>query len=120
MATLPETRDDAIIAERTDLFIGPIPPPAVLQGYVSIDPSIPNRIITMAEKLNDAEVSKSNRWSFTLAFGQIMSFTIGLVGIAACVLLALKGLEGGAIAAIAGGFTPMVIAALSNLKNKKE
>jgi hypothetical protein len=49
-----------------------------------------------------------------------MSFLTGIAGIAAWVILALKSVGGGAIAAVAGGFTPMVIVALSNLKGPRK
>ena len=37
------------ITVSSEIFSGPVPPPEILAEYKSIDPNIPDRIITMAE-----------------------------------------------------------------------
>jgi len=45
----------------------------------------------------------------------LISVALGITGFGAAVFLALKGLEGGAVAAAVGGVAPIIIAALGNL-----
>jgi hypothetical protein len=53
---------------------------------------------------------------FIVSLGQVFSFVLGITGFGAAVFLALKGLEGGAVAAAVGGVAPIIIAALGNLR----
>jgi hypothetical protein len=49
---------------------------------------------------------------------QITTLLLGLAGIGGCILLSNIGYEAGGIAAIVASFSPMVVAALSNLKKQ--
>jgi hypothetical protein len=52
--------------------------------------------------------------------GQVFTLMLGAGGIVACVYLARSGFTGGAIASIAGSFSPMVINALRGLTQKNQ
>lgn len=51
---VPETEDDTVEVEAE--YSGPIPTPEMMRTYHEIDPSLPDRIMTMAEKANDAAI----------------------------------------------------------------
>lgn len=56
---------DGVIARRAELSVemhrGPIPDPRTLADYGVIDPRLPDRIVTMAEKSLDANIAQANR-----------------------------------------------------------
>lgn len=99
---------------------GPIPDPETLERYKNADPSFPERIMRMAEAHNTADVRAKNRISLgnliipTIA--QVFTLILSASGILACIYLAKSGYTGAAIAAIAGGFSPIIIGAFRNLR----
>jgi uncharacterized membrane protein len=103
-------------------YNGPIPPPADLKELQAINPDFPDRVMRIAEAHAKADVQSKNRNSIeslvTPILAQVITFLLGLAGIAGCIYLSRAGYEAGGIAAIVGSFSPMVIAALSNLKKK--
>jgi uncharacterized membrane protein len=104
------------MALQGEIFNGPLPPPSVLKGYAELNPDYPERIFRMTEAYAAANVKKKYKEASAITNSQIFSFALGIAGFGAAVLLGLKGIEGGAIAATIGGIAPIVIAALSNLK----
>lgn len=110
------------IQQTQELYTGPIPHPDVLKGFSEIDKTFPERIIKMAEKHNEANVTQKNRSSWAAAYipliGQIFTFLLGISGFLFGALLALKGSTGSSIASIIGGLSPILIAAISNLRKK--
>jgi Predicted membrane protein len=106
--------------EQSEIYEGPLPHPDIVKAFKEIDPSFPDRIFSMAEKHADADIRMQDRISkanlITPILGQIFTFLLGALGIGAGVFLAMKGMTGGAIASIIGGFSPIVINALRNLR----
>ena len=104
----------------SEIYQGPLPDPEMLQRYKNAGESFPDRIMCMAEAHNAADVRTKNRISLsnliTPVIGQVFTLLLGAGGIAACVYLARAGLTGGAIAAIAGSFSPMIINAFKGLR----
>ena len=99
----------------TEIFSGPIPSPAILQGYAELDHSYPDRILKMAEMHVNADVNRKNKETIAIARGQWFSFVIAIFGILSAIFFVLKGLSGVAISAILGGIAPILIAAIKNL-----
>jgi uncharacterized membrane protein len=99
-------------------FQGPIPAPDDLKGYGELDPGFPDRILKMAENHAVADVRRKNTESNSIILGQIFSFLLSMISIGSCIYLGTKGLTAEAITAAVGGFTPIIIAALSNFKKK--
>jgi uncharacterized membrane protein len=106
--------------EISEFFQGPLPDPEMLVRYKNADNSFPERIMRMAEAHNAADIVTKNRISLSNLIvpiiGQVFTLILGVSSIAACIYLALAGYTGAAIAAIAGGFSPMVISAFKNLR----
>ncbi|MDR1469397.1 MAG: hypothetical protein LBT00_08905 [Spirochaetaceae bacterium] len=117
-------RESASIEERVLIrqYNGPIPPPSDLKELQVISPDFPERVMRIAEAHAKVDVQTKNRDSIaslvTPITAQIITFLLGIAGIAGCIYLSNAGHEAGGIAAIVGSFSPMVIAALSNLKKK--
>jgi uncharacterized membrane protein len=109
--------------EISETFQGPLPDPEMLDKYKIADPSFPERIMRMAEAHNAADVKTKYRISFANMgipiIGQIFTLMLGAGSIIACVYLAKAGYTGGAIAAIVGGFSPIVINAFKGLRQNK-
>jgi uncharacterized membrane protein len=107
-----------------ELYQGPLPEPEMLEKYKNSDPSFPERIMRMAEAHNAADVATKNRISLSNLvvpiIGQVFTLMLGAGGILACVHLANTGFMGGAIAAIAGSFSPMVINAFKGFRQGKK
>jgi uncharacterized membrane protein len=110
--------------QTSELYQGPLPEPEALEKYKNADPSFPERIMRMAEAHNAADIKTKNRISLSNlivpVIGQAFTFTLGLSGVIACVYLAKAGFTSGAIAAIAGSFSPMVINAFKGLRQGKK
>lgn len=104
------------------LYQGPIPHPDILKGFKDVDASFPERIMKMAEKHADASIREQDRISRSNAIvpiiGQFFTLLLGILGVGSGVFLALKGFGAASIAAIIGGFAPIVIAAINNLGKK--
>ena len=99
-----------------EIFSGPLPPPDTLKGYSEISADYPERLMKMAEAHAAADVHKKYKEPFNITLGQIFSFALGISGFGLSALLALKGLEAGAIAAAIGGIAPIIVAAIGNLR----
>ena len=99
-----------------------LPAPEVLEGFKNVNDSFPERIMKMAEAHNAADVAAKNRISLsdliTPIIGQAFTMILGAGGILACVYLARAGYTWPAVASIAGGFSPVVIGALKNLRRR--
>jgi uncharacterized membrane protein len=103
-------------------YSGPLPTASEFAGYDKTLPGAAERLLVMTEKqaehrqkMDEKIVDKSLRLN---GMGQITSFLICCIGFGIGVLFAFKGIETGAIASILGGISPIIIAALSNLKKK--
>jgi len=108
--------------QKFEITEGPLPNPEILVRYGTADPSFPERIVRMAEEHNAADVAMKNRISLSNLIipiiGQVFTLILGAGGILACVYLARSGYTGAAIAAIAGSFSPIIIGAFKNLRQK--
>ncbi len=73
------------IIEQQKFFAGPIPSPEVMQEYKDIDPGLPDRIMTMAEKQQAHRTAMERReqkiYPFLLVFGQLLGFFLGIVAL---------------------------------------
>jgi uncharacterized membrane protein len=110
------------VEQRGEIHSGPIPDPETLERYKGADPSFPERIMKMAEAHNAADVKAKNRITLANLIVPIIgqTFTLALTGggIVACVLLAMAGYTGPAIASVITGFTPIIIGAFRNFREK--
>lgn len=124
-AMIPKTKRAAapkaeITHAKQELYAGPLPHPSTMKGFQEIDPSFPERIMAMTEKITDAEIKameSNTRANFILpAIGQAATLLIALSGIGAAVFFVMKGVSSAAIVSILGGLSPIIIAALENLR----
>jgi uncharacterized membrane protein len=110
--------------EISEFFQGPLPDPEMLVRYKNADASFPERIMRMAEAHNAADIVTKNRISLSNLIvpiiGQVFTLILGVSSITACIYLAQSGYTGAAIAAIAGGFSPMIISAFKNLRQGRK
>lgn len=117
----PEIKDDkkqkilhilkATSVTKSSSFMGPIPPPEILEGYNSVVKNGAERIITLAEKqsshrmqLEDHAIKEELRQS---RLGQIFGFILGFTGILCATALSFFGHE-----AVAGTFGSVTIIGL--------
>ena len=124
---VPQKNEHSLIfsqQEIGEIYQGPIPDPAMLEGYKNTDPSFPERIMSMAEKHNAADIKIKNRFSLANLIipiiGQVFTFLLGAGGILACIYLASSGYTGAAIAAITGSFSPIIINAFQGLRQNRK
>src|SRR3989304_933507 len=98
---LQKTSRQIISAE----FHGPIPPPSTLAQYEQIKPGFAERIISMAEKQSDHRrelESKALKYSVSeVRLGQILGFSIALIGLVCATIIAIYGYQ--TTASIIGG-----------------
>ncbi|MDR1858890.1 MAG: hypothetical protein LBQ69_05420 [Treponema sp.] len=127
MANPQQQNEKSVILTRQEInetFQGPLPDPVILERYKNADPSFPERIMRMAEAHNAADVNTKNRISLSNFFvpiiGQIFTLLLGGGGILACIYLATSGYTGGAIAAIAASFSPIIINAFKGLRQNRK
>ncbi len=117
-------------------FVGPIPPPNIIERYERILPGSADRIISMAEKeqnfehkmrekMVDAQISDRDRYREERKSGQKNAFRIGVVGIVGAVFLGVFGnpwasgvLSGGTVAALVGSF--LYDKNLENIRRSKQ
>jgi uncharacterized membrane protein len=97
------------ISVRASTFVGPIPPPDILNEYNQVLPNAADRIIQMAEneqkhrhsmqeKLINAQIDDAKRDRMEARLGQVFGLVIGTTSIAAGSITAIVG------APIAGAF----------------
>lgn len=109
---------------------GPLPSPRIMKGYSELDPSLPDRIVTMAEKQLDHEIDMDRRNAdmrheamekgFSSAHrGQWIGAFLGLSLIGSSVWLAMNDHEGVSIAMICTGLA-VVLGAFVKDHFKKE
>jgi uncharacterized membrane protein len=110
--------------QTSEVFHGPLPDPEMLERYKNADPSFPERIMRMAEAHNAADITTKNRISFSNLvvpiIGQVFTLVLGAGGIVSCVYLAKAGFTAGAITAIVGSFSPMVINAFKGFRQERK
>jgi len=112
-----------VTTEVMETYAGPLPDPVMLEKYKNAGDTFPERIMQMAEAHNNADINTKNRISLSNLIvpiiGQVFTLLLGAGGILACVFLARSGFTGGAIAAIIGSFSPMVINAFRGLRQNR-
>ena len=88
-------------------FSGPMPPPAVLEGYNRLIPGAAERILVMAEEdakhQREIELAALRAANNEVARGQIFGFVIGLAALGASMLALYMGAP--AVAGVIGGTT---------------
>lgn len=103
----PEARRELMEVVQTEssmMFAGPLPPPGILSGYEDALPGAADRIISMAEANNSANIEMAKS-SVT------HDFVYKITGMA-CGFLALAGLVGGAVYCASIGKTMVTYALL--------
>lgn len=123
---LPQQNSNSklIVNEKSEMYIGPLPDPEMLERYKNAGPDFPERIMRMAEEHNKADVTAKKTISFgnliIPIFGQVFTLFLGIGGILACIYLARSGFTGGAIATVFVSFSPIIINALRGLRQKNK
>jgi uncharacterized membrane protein len=107
-----------------EFFQGPLPDPETLEQYKNAGTSFPERIMRMAEEHNAADVVTKNRISLSNLvvpiIGQVCTLILGAGGILASVFAARSGNTPGAVAIIAGSFSPIIINAFKGQRQNKK
>jgi uncharacterized membrane protein len=80
-----------LLVEMTGSYSGPLPPPRALAAYGEIDPSLIDRIVTMAEgeQRNRHDIERTGL--AIQARGQHYALTIGIVGLVVATLTSFAG-----------------------------
>jgi uncharacterized membrane protein len=93
-------------------FSGPLPHPALLQGYEKVFPGCAERIVKMAEEqsahrraLEQARLAATNR---TERLGQVFGFIIAMTAVLGGVYLAAIGKNALAVTSIIGALTTLL------------
>jgi uncharacterized membrane protein len=118
---IPDSKKKILIALiKSSSFEGPIPPPALLNGYNDVVKDGAERIFAMAEKqsnhriqIEDQVIKEELKQS---RLGQLFGFILGLVGMALATILALFGHE--TVAGIFGTTTIIGLVAVFVLGKK--
>ncbi len=120
-------------------YQGVIPPPEMMERFKKLDPSLPERIVKMAEKSMDradkeldilaqnmsrkqheAEtvriaIEKGSKYDFR---AQIIILVMVIIILGVSILLGLLGLSNIAYLVVAGGFATIMTAAIKGVSNK--
>lgn len=134
-----DVKEKLLVAIAQYQFVGPLPPPGILEGYSKIDKSFPERIVKMAEKeqkhrhiqqkkhLNEEiEIIKygAETERIDLTRGQIFGFCIGIIAIIAGAITAILGqpIVGGFIGfgGVAGLVSVFILGRGKQVNKKKE
>lgn len=111
-----------VVSQQQSLFVGPIPPPAVLREYNSILPDAANRIIKMAEdeanhrRKMEQKALIDSIWEGRI--GQFLAFLIGVFTIGCGTYTAINGAEIAGSLIGAGGVIGLVSAFIYGRKNR--
>ena len=70
-----ENPNKSIAVRKTEIYKGAIPPPDMMEGYKALDPSFPDRILSMAEK-EQAHVHEMDKTTQRFA---ILQISVGLL-----------------------------------------
>jgi len=126
-----------IAIEYEEQYEGFVPHPSILEGLKRSDPTFPERVVSMAESLSNAEIRKIDAEIRKMdaetrkidadsklegkvvaqeGLGLIFIFTLALILIGASILLVFKGHEMLAIVPFFGGMAPIITAAIQNLR----
>lgn len=105
-----------------EIYNGPLPHPDILKGFQEVNSEYPDRIFKMAEEYSASNIRIQER--ITKAnivipiLGQVFTFLIVIIGMGAGIFFALKGYSAASITSIIGGFAPILISAIQNMKQK--
>lgn len=95
----------------TNQYIGPLPPPAIMQGFREVDPSFPERIMAEFEKnsehVREQEVKALQAQIQETKRGQYMAMAVIIIGLAGT--FALAYLDKNVASVITGVCTAMLI-----------
>ena len=104
-------------------FIGPIPPPAILQEYNNISPGCADRIIKYAEDEAEhrrkVEILTLKTETLEIRLGQIFGFLIGITTILSGTYAAINGAEIAGSLIGTGGVIGLVTAFITGRSTKK-
>jgi uncharacterized membrane protein len=103
-------------------YQGNLPHPDIMLGFKEVEPTMPERILAMTEKNNDATIEfnremlknedkfrKRGQWLTVLLFVLVLLVTA---------LFGFIGMEGGAIATVIAGFGAIAAAAFKTVSGK--
>ncbi len=95
------------LEQRTEIFLGPLPPPAILRQYDEIQPGFAERLLRLTEdEANHRRqvTARAQRYElFETTLGQVFGLLVALAALGATVWLGILGLE--VAASIVGGTT---------------
>lgn len=95
----------------TNQYIGPLPPPAIMQGFREVDPSFPERIMAEFEKnsghIREQEVKALQAQIQETKRGQYMAMAVIIIGLAGT--FALAYLDKNVASVITGVCTAMLV-----------
>jgi len=95
------------LEQRTEIFSGPLPPPAILRQYDEIQPGFAERLLRLTEdEANHRRqvTARAQRYElFETTLGQVFGLLVALAALGATVWLGVLGLE--TAASIVGGTT---------------
>lgn len=121
---LNKNQKEAIVKIAEYKFQGPIPHPSILAGYSKIDANLPDRIIKMAEKEQNAAIDHSKEvlrlQGRDVLWGMIFAFTIVIITIVAGVILILNDKDVIGIGTLLTGVGGVVALFFHSNKNDKE
>lgn len=84
-----EQQPTAVVAQQ--IFSGPVPPPRLMAEYKTVDPDLPNRILTMTEEeqkhAHEMELAALTSTVANERRGQIFAFVVSLIIIIGSVYL---------------------------------
>lgn len=106
------------IIMKSELFLGPLPPPDVLKEYEAVCPGAARDIVDMMKEEGQARRFSAKCLSIATLLGVFFGGVICLGGFYCSVLLAREGLGGKSIAAIFAS-VGVVIASVWNSKSRK-
>jgi len=92
-----------------EIYQGPIPHPELLRQFRDIDPSYPDRIMSMTEQAAASSMRTRER-------GQVLSFATAMGGFALAAVLAALGVDTAVVAAAIAGVAPAIVTAVANLR----
>ena len=112
----PKGDENSLYMHREESLQGPLPPPHLLEEYDRVHPGLGELLVNgMTEERKHRHFVEKTIF-LTLSAGTILSYSFGVLGIAAAVFLAMKGIDWPVILIVAP--TGMIPSVLSLFKSK--
>ncbi|MDR2732371.1 MAG: hypothetical protein LBB36_04045 [Fibromonadaceae bacterium] len=117
------SKDISQIHSSTAIFYqGNLPHPDIMLGFKNVNPEMPERILAMTEKNNDATIELNREMlhgeNDFRRRGQWLTVLLFILVLAVTLFFGLMGMEGGAIATVIAGFGAIAVAAFKTVSGK--